>query len=277
MLERGAALSAAHPKRAAIHRFGQDPGVSCLSYSAWALFGLGFPDRAASQCQAALALAESLDHPISLAAARVYAAIDHQFRRAVAAARAEAERAIQVSEAHGFPQFLTVGRILRGWALAHEGSPEAGLAMMQDGLAERRAQGIELARPWYLALIADATLVAGEPAVGLAAVDEARRLPDRGFFLPELHRLAGELMLSQGNAAAGRAEACFQQALDQARADGTRGWALRAVLSLGRLWASQGKRRAAMDLVGAVLEGFEEGQDTLDLVDARRLLEDLRR
>ena len=40
---------------------------------------------------------------------------------------------------------------------------------------------------------------------------------------------------------------------------------LRAATSLARLWRSQGKRQAALDLLAPVYHWFTEGFDTLDL------------
>ena len=62
--------------------YGQDPGVSCLSWSAWALWFLGYPDQALKRSQEALALAQELDHPFTLGFAQCIAGmIFHQFRR----------------------------------------------------------------------------------------------------------------------------------------------------------------------------------------------------
>ncbi len=52
-------------------------------------------------------------------------------------------------------------------------------------------------------------------------------------------------------------------------------WELKAATSLARLWQSQDKRQDAYDLLASVYEWFTEGFDTLDLMDAKRLLEEL--
>ena len=230
--------------RALPFRFGQDPAVSSLSYSAWTLWGLGYPDQALRRSDEARALAESLASPISVAASLVYAAMTHQFRREGRGAQERAEAAIALSEEQGLPQFLTVGTILRGWALAAQGSPDGGIAAMRHGLAARRDQGIELARPWYLALLAGAYAEQGQIEDGMSVLAEARALTDRGFYEPELCRLEGVLLLRRKAAhdAEQEAEACFRQALDLARQRSTKAWELRAAASLADLWRRQGRR-----------------------------------
>ena len=54
--------------------YGQDPGVACLSYAAWALWFLGYPDQALKRSHEALTLAQELSHPFSLAFALSFAA-----------------------------------------------------------------------------------------------------------------------------------------------------------------------------------------------------------
>ncbi len=49
---------------------GIEPGVIGLSYAAWALWHLGYPDQALQKSEAARTLAQELSHPFSLAAAR---------------------------------------------------------------------------------------------------------------------------------------------------------------------------------------------------------------
>jgi len=73
-----------------------------------------------------------------------------------------------------------------------------------------------------------------------------------------------------------QADACFQQALAIARQQQARSWALRAALSLSRLWQQQGKRAAAHALLAPVYGWFTEGFDTADLQDAKALLVALR-
>jgi tetratricopeptide (TPR) repeat protein len=65
----------------ALRIIGLDPGVNCLSYAAYTLWQLGYPDRALERANEALALAEGLSHPHSLVFAEVFTGFLHLYRR----------------------------------------------------------------------------------------------------------------------------------------------------------------------------------------------------
>ena len=103
----------------------------------------------------------------------------------------------------------------------------------------------------------------------------------------EVRRKRGELLLllaekpdgspgplSSGKAA-GEAEACFHRALEVARAQEARLLELRTAVSLARLWQAQGRRGEARELLAGIYGWFSEGFDTVDLTEARALLEEL--
>ena len=59
-----------------------------------------------------------------------------------------------------------------------------------------------------------------------------------------------------------------------ARAQQAKSWELRAAMSMARLWRDQGKADEARDLLAPVYGWFTEGFDTLDLKEAKALLDD---
>jgi len=65
------------------------------------------------------------------------------------------------------------------------------------------------------------------------------------------------------------------RALSIAHEQQAHGWSLRAATSLARLWAEQGRRAEAHELLAPVYDWFSEGLDTADLKDAKALLEEL--
>jgi predicted ATPase len=52
-------------------------------------------------------------------------------------------------------------------------------------------------------------------------------------------------------------------------------WELRAATSMARLWRAQGKRDEARELLAPVYGWFTEGFDTVDLKEARALLDEV--
>src|SRR4029077_5901703 len=77
-LEQSIALYDAQQHRSHVFLYGVDPGVFGLSYAAWVLWGLGFPDQGLQRSQEAVALARELAHPWSLASALTFTAWFHQ-------------------------------------------------------------------------------------------------------------------------------------------------------------------------------------------------------
>jgi predicted ATPase len=192
---------------------------------------------------------------------------------------------------------------LQGWEWTRAGQGAAGIAQIRQGLAALRATGAEIFRPSLLALLAEACGSAGQIAAGLNALQEALAAAEQHtehFYIADLHRLRGELLLRQcvgrgakatprdlrqGHAANRRttaesslqleAEACFQRALRIARRQEAKSLELRAALRLGRLWWQHGKGAAARQLLGEVYGWFSEGFDTADLREAQALLQEL--
>jgi predicted ATPase len=124
-------------------------------------------------------------------------------------------------------------------------------------------------------------------------VAEALTMADKTgerYYDPELYRLKGQLTLQQLSVASSQlsvpnprrptpstqaeaeAEACFLKAIEIARQQQAKSWELRAVMSLSRLWQSQGKKDEARQLLAEIYGWFTEGFDTKDLQEAQALL-----
>jgi predicted ATPase len=91
----------------------------------------------------------------------------------------------------------------------------------------------------------------------------------------EVYRIVGEIALIPPETDVAKAEAYFERALAIARAQQAKSWELRAATSVARLWRGQGKRQEAQDLLAPVYGWFTEGFDTLDLKEAKTLLDAL--
>jgi predicted ATPase len=91
----------------------------------------------------------------------------------------------------------------------------------------------------------------------------------------EVNRIAGEIALMSPEWDAAKAEACFERALAVARDQQAKSWELRAAMSMARLWRDQDMHDEARDLLTPVYGWFTEGFDTLDLKEAKALLDEL--
>ena len=111
-LEEGIARYTPDQRRAPVFRMGQDPGVACRASAAMTLWLLGYPEQALARLHEALALADALSHPFSLAFARCWAAYVSQFRRDVPAVHEQAEAAVALATEQGFPPTFRTPRSL---------------------------------------------------------------------------------------------------------------------------------------------------------------------
>src|SRR5262249_423492 len=128
----GLALYDPKQHRSAVFQRGDYSGVMCLSRGAWALWLLGYPHQALARSHEAMTLAQQLAHPFSLSVACSWVAALHQFRREVHVAQEYAETAINIATEQGFPFWMAVSSLLRGWALVHEGQVEEGIGQIQQ-------------------------------------------------------------------------------------------------------------------------------------------------
>jgi len=277
-LAQGIALYDSQQRRALAFLYGEDTSVTCRCYAAAMLSHLGYPDQGRARNDEALTLAQQSAHPFSLCFALDMAAIFHASRREVRTAQERAEAAISLAQEQGFPTLMAIGSILRGWTLTHQGQAQAGIEQLHQDLIAYRATGAEVARPHFLALLAEAHGITGEPEAGLTVLTEALTLVDTTggrWCEPELYRLKGELLLQLSSDHQAEAEDCFHHAIAIAQNQQAKSFELRAATSLARLWQQQGKRQEADDLLAPVYNWFTEGFDTADLKDAKALLDNL--
>ncbi|HJY80091.1 MAG TPA: adenylate cyclase, partial [Candidatus Binatia bacterium] len=280
-LEQGIALYSPQQRSLAVV---QDPMVACLSYMAWVLWYLGYPDQALRRSQEALALAQELSHPYSMAQALFFAAELHHLRQEAQVVQERAEAVITLAAEQGFPFWLAQGTSLRGWALVKQGQRrEEGIAQIRQGLAVYQSTGAELGRPYYLAELAEACGLVGQAEEGLRMLAEALTAVCKTgeFSETEICRLTGELTLKQSRVQGlessfqKEAEECFQKAIEIARRQSAKSLELRAVMSLARLWQSQGKKDEARQMLAEIHGWFTEGFDTKDLQEAKALFQEL--
>ncbi len=273
------ALTPTPELRAASYRYDVvDPWIVSQSYLGWALWLLGFPEQALATSRTVLGVAGGLDHPFSGALSLSFASWLHQFCGDVANTRATAEQSLAISTEQHFAFWIGWDRVMLGWASAAEGLCDRGIAEIEQGMVEWKAQGSVLGQSYFQALLAEVCLNAGRApaaAAALAAAEAFATATGEAFWQPEIQRLQGEVLLLTQPAKPQLAEARFNQALAHARAQQARSLELRAALSLARLYRTQGKDEGARQLVRGILGQFTEGHATADVKLATDLLHSL--
>ena len=186
-------------------------------------------------------------------------------------------RMVALAEKFGLPFFRWWGRYFMGWAKAQGPTLLDGLAMMEEAFPFIVSGHGNAGIKFYGAPLAEARFDAGRVADALALVDHALSTgegPASGLWVSEIHRLRGVISKSLG-CSAEEVERPLWKALEIAEAQGAFLLKLRAATSLARLWREQGKRDEARDLLVPIYGWFTEGFDTLDLKEARTLLDEL--
>ena len=148
------------------------------------------------------------------------------------------EEALALAEEHGFAQWAAHGKMLKGWALAQRGQGSSAIEQIREGLAATRQTGARVWEPFFLGLLTEAFAISDKIDEGLKILSEASATAASGEKMndAELHRLRGELLRQSAN---NEIDASFQLALATARKQGSRGYELRAAMSLARLCANR--------------------------------------
>lgn len=249
--------------------FGQDPCVTCLAYSGVVLWLLGLSDQALAASARSLQLAQELKHPYSHGFALFFAGTLHHQRRDPQRTQESADAAIALCGEHGFPLWRAGATCLRGWSRALRGEAD-GVEEIRRGLADWRATGAEVTRPYFLAMLAEACLATGRREEGLAAADEGVELAQAHSDLwwhADLLRLRAE---AQADVVA--AEKDLRACLETGRTQGAPMMELRAAKGLLKLWRRTAREEEARALLLEVHGRFSEGKDSLDLREAAELL-----
>jgi len=276
-LERAISLFESGPLHARTARVANDPRVACLTTAGFALWLMGYPDRATERMAEALSLAAALEHPITTAYANFHAALLRTWRREPELAFEHATRVLEVAEEHELGIWTAVGRCLRGVAEVGLGRVDEGLAAIHDGMALYRGRrSPPVFWPLLLHLEAGAMHRAGRPADGIAVLDPAIEMMSAGTgasVLPEFYLLKGDMRaaIEDGSDASG-AETWYRAGHDRAGVIGARLPRLRAATRLARLRLADGDAAAAATVLGPILETFTEGFGTADLQEAREVM-----
>jgi hypothetical protein len=204
-----AAYDEAHPSSA----LGTDLSVFAHAWGSHTAWLLGDESAALAHSAEALAIARRRD-PFGETLALAYAGLLHQMRRDVARVTECASAVVALCDRYGFAYYVDWARALLGWAHGQT-APAEGAAAIEAALDRLDAQRAQARRPYYLSLLAELQVAAGDRAKGAATLDAAIEMALRRqdmWWLPVLY-------LQQADLSAGSAhEAALARARDLARA-----------------------------------------------------------
>jgi predicted ATPase len=280
-LERVLAEYIASDSRSHTGRFQYDLRVTARALLARILWLQGFSEQAMRAAEISVADARANNQAMSLCYALVHAACPIALWVGdLVAAEHYVGMLVDHSTRHALSFWHAFGRGYQGALAVRRGDVATGLRLLHAGFDELGEARSALRFITFLGEMAEALGRAGQIADALAAIDEAiarsEQIEER-WWMNELLRIKGELVLSQGRpAATAMAEDHFRKALDLARRHGALSWELRAATSLARLLRDQGGPADALSLLQPVYDRFTEGFDTADLKTAKALLDALR-
>jgi class 3 adenylate cyclase/predicted ATPase len=267
---------AAH--RSLATRFGQDARVSILSLRSLALWLLGYPEAALADADGALRDAREIGHAATLMFALNEVAYTYMDCGKYSAANALVDELVALANEKGALFWKMAGMMAKGSIMLLTGKASNAVQMITSGLTAYKSTGATLFVPRHFTKLAmacgelgqfdDARCRIGEAITAIETTGER-------WSEAEAHRVAGEIARKSPQPDVAKVEAYFERALTVARAQQGKSWELRAAMSMARLWRDQGKREEARDLLAPVYGWFTEGFDTLDLKEAKALLDEL--
>ena len=275
--DQGIALYDPAKHRPLVTRFGQDAGVTGLSFRSLTLWFLGYPEAALADTDHALKIAREIDQAATLMFALAVTNFTRIFCRSCATASARIDELIALADEKGALQRKAEGVTQKGCVLALIGEASDSVQTITSGITAWQSTGATVWVPLYLSYLAKAYAELGQIDDAWRCIGEAIKTIEttkERWYEVEVYRMAGEIALKSPERAT-KAEAYFGQALVIARAQQAKSWELRAALSMARLLSAQGEPDKATDLLAPVYGWFTEGFDTSDLKEAKALLDTL--
>ena len=260
--------------RAMIALVGDDPGLTALSNSGWALLQLGYLDQALARTGAAIAVAESLGHPFSIAQTRVWR-LAAQVELGHEHLEGDAVALLRYTQDQGFPVFEGTAMMMLG---AARGDP----ALVLDGAGLAAESDLSPMTPAAMLFLAQAHAAHDAFDDALATVQagiDVSQAIDSPFYNGNLYRLKAELVLGRHPVPSAEdlaeSERLLRDAIDLARRQEAKLIELRAATSLGHRLQIDGRQQEAHGVLAPLYRWFDEGLDTRDVVAARDMLTQL--
>ena len=259
-------------------RLGHDQRVTVLSNRSIALGMLGYPDAALADADYAVKEAREIGHAAMLMYALYCASRTLLQRGDYAAANLLIDELLALADEKGALFWKAEGMCTRGLLSALTGKTSDAVQTITAGITVLRSTGTTMSIPNFLSWLARAHADRGQFDDAWRCIGETMttmETTNERMLEADIHRIAGEIALLSPEQDTAKAEAYFKRALAVARQQQAKSLELRAAMSMARLWRDHGKPQQARELLAPVYGWFTEGFDTLDLKEAKALLEEL--
>ncbi len=249
-----------------------------MSFRPWALWLLGYSEAAFEDTSHALRDAREIGQTGTLMYALAFASCALVFCGNYATAMMQFDELAALAEEKGSIVWKGCAMAEQGWVFTLIGKALDAVRLITSGITTLRSTGTTFWTPMLQSYLANAHAELGQFDDAWRCIGEAitaMGTTKERWCEAEINRVAGKIALKSPQPDTAKAEAYFERALAVARAQQAKSWELRAAMSMARLWRDQGKRDAARELLAPVYGWFTEGFDTLDLKEAKALLDEL--
>jgi class 3 adenylate cyclase/predicted ATPase len=258
--------------------FGQDVRVAALFYRSLALWQLGYPDAAIRDAARSVVDARDAGQAATVMAALAITSLTHIQCGNYGLAKEQLDEVCTLADEKS-AMFWKVGTMLLiGCVSVLRGKAADGVQTIGSGLQAWRSTGASLWMPIYLAHLIRAYTDLGRFDEAWRCFEEATTLMQQTkekWCEAEIYRIAAELAIRSPDSDVSKAEAFFGHALEAAKAQQAKSYELRAATGLARLRREQGRRYEARHLLAPIYNWYSEGFDTIDLRQAKALLDTL--
>lgn len=243
---------------------GIDLAILARVYLGWCALAAGRPEEGRRLAGAAVAEAEALGHPLTLAATLDRAAMAAGLLGRATEQAAMAQRLIEVGKIQCFPAYVWKGELAQAWAEAETAQADAGggLAVAEARIARMRAalealhdNGDQECGSLFSAVLAGPLAQVGRQAEAedllLGALARVERTGERCFEC-EIRRCYAAVLLRSDRVA--EARAMLKTAITMAREQEAPWWELLATRDLTRLYEAHGEAWGTDPLRSALLE-----------------------
>lgn len=185
------------------------------------------------------------------------------------------QQCVDLATEQSFMWWVAIGTCCKGAGLHLLGRHQEAIEALREGLAMNRSTGARMLLVKYLGWLAVSLWHDDQREDAWQTLHEALAGIETGerFTEAELRRHLGDFYFDEGKL--DQAETAYREAVEVARKQSARPYELRSTMRLCRIWKHRDRTDDARQALSDVYGEFTEGFDTLDLIEAREMLEDL--